>query len=219
MKTWSLSPILTSAYLSAMLTSGLAPIRPSVVFAAAINPMAAQTALQNAVSAISGSDWAAPTMGPAVPLAPQVSASIQQPKADPMMTDELMARMIKFANSDGGRGNLTRSVCVAFNLCQGNATLEMKQLETENPEGHFFMISAVPGSKDIVIMKQNADGSLDCFLTDKTYKLRAAAVATAAGAKLITNEAAMDRFNAELVLMAKEASQLPPTGTAVASNR
>jgi len=45
MKTRFITTVLTSAYLSAMLTSSLAPIRNNTIFAAAVNPLAAEKAL------------------------------------------------------------------------------------------------------------------------------------------------------------------------------
>lgn len=217
MKTWSLSPILMSAYLSAMLTSGLAPIRPSVIFAAAIDPMIAQKALQNAVSAVAASGWAAPTIGPSAPVSPQAVASTPSPKVDPVMTPELMARLIKLADEQVEPGTLGASICSIFKLC-ASTDIRVKQIETENPEGHFMMYPWETGSKDIVIIKQNEDKSLDCYLTDKTYKLRAAAIWNSTGAKLIPNDQATEKFKAELSLFAREAADLPPTGAAVAGS-
>lgn len=219
MKTWRLTPILTSAYLSAMLTSGLAPIRPSVIFAAAIDPMAAQKALQSAISAATSSGWvdAAPANFPLAPAAPQVSASTQPPKTDPVMTAELMARMLKFMGDQTNFGTLDAKVCQIFKLCPGTADMTVRQLETENPAGHYIMMPATPGATDIVIVKSNTDGSLDCYLTDKNYKLRAAAFVASTGTTLIANEKAAEKFKSELSLFAKEASDLPPTGTSFAA--
>ena len=59
MKTRRLTTILTSAYLSAMLATSVAPIRSDATLAATINPMAAQKALQNAVSSLNISGWTA----------------------------------------------------------------------------------------------------------------------------------------------------------------
>lgn len=211
MKTWRLTPILTSAYLSAMLTSGLAPIRPSVIFAAAVDPMAAQKVLQNAVSAMASSGWALPTAMPSpLPSSPQASASSQIPKADPVMTAELMARIISFAKSQEGHGLLDAKICAVFKLCTGTADLPVRQLETENPEGHYFMMPTPADSTDIIIVKRNADGSLDCWLTDKTYKLRAAAISRNGVISVIATEKALESFKSELALMAREASTLPP---------
>lgn len=210
MKTWRLTPILTSAYLSAMLTSGLAPIRPSVIFAAAVDPMAAQKVLQNAVSAMASSGWALPTAMPSpLPSFPQVSASTQIPKADPVMTAELMSRIINFAKSQEGHGLLDAKICAVLKLCNGTADLPVRQLETENPEGHYFMMPTPADSTDIIIVKRNADG-LDIWLTDRTFKLRMAAISRNGVASVIANEKALESFKSELALMAREASTLPP---------
>lgn len=216
MKIWSLTPILMSAYLSAMLTSGLAPIRPSVIFAAAIDPVAAQKALQNAVSAVTGGDWAAPTISPAAPLASPVVASIQQPVADPVMTDELMARLLAFAATQDDPGTLGKNICVLLKICDGKTDLSVRQLETGRPKGLLFMIPAAAGSKDVILAYKNPDGSMDAYLTDKTYKLRAS-VHAGDTYDLVPNEKAAARFKAALSHLAREAAEdLPPTGTAVA---
>ena len=55
------------------------------------------------------------------------------------------------------------------------------------------------------------DAILEAYLTDKTGKLRAAAISDDGTAPLITNEKATEKFKAELALFAKEAADLPPT--------
>lgn len=219
MKNWSLTQILTSAYLSAMLTSGLAPIRGNSILASAVNHAAAQKALQSVLSSVSANGWAAASTSTPVPLplAPQATSSVQ-PKANPIMNDELMARLIKLAKAQEQHGSLGVAICSIFNLCTGPEDMPVKLLETENPGGHFFMMPTFPGATDIIIGKDNGGGNLECYLTDKTFKLRAAAVTTRAGAVLITNEKAAEKYKAELALFAKEAADLPPTGTAVAGN-
>lgn len=213
MKTWSLTPILTSAYLSAMLTSGLAPIRPSVIFAAAIDP----SALQNAIAAMTGNGWAAPAMDTPMPLAPQAVASIQTPKADPVMTDELMARLLAFVATQDDPGTLNKNICVLLKICDGKADLSVRQLETGRPAGLWFMVPAAAGSKDVIVAYKNPDGSADAYLTDKTYKLRAA-VHAGDTYDLVPNEKAAARFKAALSHLAREAAEdLPPTGAAVSA--
>lgn len=216
MKTWSLSPILLSAYLSAMLTSGIAPIRPQVIFAAAVDPMAAQKAMQTAVSSISGDGWVVPSFEPAATFEPQATASIQQPKADPTMNAELMARLIKLAEAQEEAGSIPATVCGIFNLCDGTAALPVKMLETDAPKGLYFAMPWAAGSKDIVILKKTG-AEYECYLTDKTFKLRAAAISDATGTRLIPNGEAAAKFKAELNHFAREASDLPPTGAAVAA--
>ena len=132
-------------------------------------------------------------------------------KTEPVMTDELMARVIKFAQKQKP-GLLSSKVGAIFNLCDGTAELQAYLLETEHPEGHYFCMPLTPGSKDIVIGHKH-DGVIEAYLTDKTYKLRAAAISSLEGAHLITNEKALEKFKAELALLAKEAADLPPTAT------
>ncbi len=134
------------------------------------------------------------------------------------MTSELLARLIKLARADGGVGTFSRSTCVLFKLCDGTADMQVKLLESEKPEGHFFLIPLDPASTDIVLVRKDADGTLNSFLTDKTLNLRAAAVAKDGIASLLRTEQALASFKAELAQMAKEAADLPPTGTAVAGN-
>jgi len=215
-KTATFATILTSAYLSAMLTSSLAPIRNNTIFAAAVDPTAAEKALQNAVSGLDVAGWAASaTATPVIPPpAFQSAGPNTQPKADPVMTEELMARLIKIAHTQPPAefGAVSRKVCSIFNLCDGSANMPTKVLETENPTGTFFAIPTTPGSKDIFLIKKLADGHLEAYLTDKSFRLRAAAISiSGTPAYLITNEKAAEKFKAVLSHLAREASDLPPT--------
>lgn len=219
MKTHPVSAILTSAYLSAMLTSSVAPVTGKATLAAAIDPMAAQKALQNAASGLDAAGWAAavteipaPRQSPPPPVPVKVT-----PKVDPVMNDELMARLIKLAQEQKEPGIIPANICAIFRLCPGTAKMPVKMLETENPEGHFFTMPWAPGSKDIILIHKH-DDVLDAYLTDKTYTLRAAAISDATGARLIINEKAAEKFKAELAILAREAADLPPAGTAVAGN-
>lgn len=214
-----IAAIVTSAYLSAMLTSSIAPVRTTATFAATIDPTVAQRALQNAISGLNAAGWAAavaesPSPSQATPNPVPVKVA---PRIDPVMTDELMARLIKLAQEQKEPGIIPASICAIFKLCPGTAKMPVKMLETENPEGHFFTMPWATGSTDIVILHKH-DNVIDAYLTDKTYTLRAAAISDAAGARLILNEKAAEKFKAELSLLAKEAADLPPTGTAVAGN-
>ena len=80
---------------------------------------------------------------------------------------------------------------------------------------HWFSLPTKADSTDILILRK-INNVVESFLTDKTGKLRAAAIETSAGARLITNEKAAEQFKKEMALFAKEAAGLPPTGTAVA---
>jgi hypothetical protein len=87
--------------------------------------------------------------------------------------------------------------------------LKITQLTVGN-EIHLFGMPLEADSKDIVIMVTNPN-TVSAYLTDRTGKLRAAAITEKNGARLIANEGAAENFKAELVLFAKKAAELPPT--------
>lgn len=215
-----LGPILTSAYLSAMLTSSVAPIRNSSVFAAAVDPTAVQKALQTAISGLDAASWAAavndapsPSQTTPTPIPVKIA-----PKADPVMTDELMARLIKYTRELEGEGTLGAKLCKVVDLCDGTKAMPLKLAQSDSTDGnHYFGLPLDPKSKDVLFMVVRP-GRIEVYLTDKAWKLRAAAVSENKVARLITNEKAAEGFKAELSLFAGEAAGLPPTGTAVAGN-
>lgn len=216
-----LGPILTSAYLSAMLTSSVAPIRNGATFAAAVDPAAAQKALQTAISGLDASGWAAAvdeTLSPSqtVPAPAPVKVT---PKADPVMTEELMARLIKYTRALEPISTLTAGFCKALGLCDGTKDIPLKLAESEaTTDGkHYFGLTSDPNSKDVIIVVDRPERT-EVYLTDKTGKLRAAAVSSKNGALLISNEKAAAKFKAEMSMFAGEAAGLPPTGAAVAGN-
>ena len=90
--------------------------------------------------------------------------------------------------------------------------MPLKLAKSDSTDGeHYFGIPPNTDSKDIlIIVKRNT--RVEAYLTDKTTRLRAAAVSENGNARLVTNESALAKFNTELALMAKEAAeQLPPT--------
>ena len=217
MKTRRLATVLTSAYLSAMLASSVAPIGRSLVLAAPIDPSTAQAAFNDAVGRLDAVGWiaasaAAPTPAPAIVKV----LPANPPVPDPGMTEELLARIIKFTLGRPSTKAIDAKICKIFDMCDGTVDMPMKVIESEVKE-HFIAMSPIPGSKDIVIMYRE-NGSMHCFLTDKTGVLRAAAVSVNGEMKLITNEKAAASYKTEMTMLAKEAGGLPPTGTAVAGN-
>lgn len=137
------------------------------------------------------------------------------PQADPAMTDELMARLIKYAHNTRGTATADARICKIFDLCDGNTDFHLKLAHSDSTDGrHYFGFPLQSGSRDILILVKR-DSGIESHLTDKTGKLRAAAIlAPGEPARLITNEKAAEKFKAELALFAKEAAdQLPPTGT------
>jgi hypothetical protein len=185
MNTRRLTTILTTAYLSAMLATSVAPIRSDAT------PAVAQPTTREV-------------------------ARRATPKVDPVMTEELMARLIKYTRGLEGTHGVAGRICKVFDLCDGTSALQMKVSQSDSTDGkHYFGLPLDPASKDILIMVKH-DALVESYLTDKTGKLRAAAVLDKdkEDSYLITNEKAAAKFKAELSLFAGEAATLPPTGTA-----
>ncbi len=217
-KTHPITAILTSAYLSAMLTSSLAPIRNNTIFAAAVDPTAAEKALQNAVSGLDAAGWAASATPAPSQTAPAPVPVKVTPKTDPVMTDELMARLIKYTRGVKTASSIGAKTCKLLDLCDGSADMPIKAAESEPTIGqHYFATRVDPKSKDVFIFVIRGENS-EFYLTDKTGILRAASVIENGVERLITNEKAAEKYTAELTLWAGEALTLPPTGTAVAGN-
>ncbi len=220
MKSRRLATILTSAYLSAMLASSVAPIRSSATFAAAVDPLAAQKALQNAMNGLNAAGWAPASASTPVAVPPVVIASSDNPppKPDPVMTEELMARLIKYTRSIQGTGTVTARICKVLDLCDGTKDMPLKLAKSDSTDGiHYFGLPLDVDSRDILIMVKH-NTVVEAYLTDKTATLRAAAVLENGTAHLITNERAAEKFKAELSLFAGEAATLPPTGNAATGN-
>ncbi len=138
------------------------------------------------------------------------NALAQSPLA-PVMNEELMARLIKYTQDLPRPRSITANLCKVLKLCDGTKALPLKitQLTVGN-EIHLFGMPLEADSKDIVIMVTNPN-TVSAYLTDRTGKLRAAAITEKNGARLIANEGAAENFKAELVLFAKKAAELPPT--------
>ena len=222
MKTRRLTTILTSAYLSAMLATSVAPIRSDATLAATIDPMAAQKALQSAVNGLDAAGWLAASTAGTPPAAQAMPAIVPvnnpAPKADPVMTEELMMRLVKFARSNESISTVRAKMCKILNLCDGTENMPLRALTGDLTDAaHYFAVPVDPNSKDILIMVEGPT-SLTAYLTDKTGKLRAAGVYENGVAHLVTNESVIEKFKAELQQYAKEAADLPPTGTATAGN-
>ncbi len=218
MKTRRLTTILTSAYVSAMFASSVAPLRSDATLAATIDPIAAQKALQTALSSLDAAGWvAAATASPAA--AQPTPKAAPAPKADPVMTVELMERLIKLTRNQTESGTFSAKLCKIFDLCDGTKDMPVMLAQGDLTDGdHFFAVPLKIDSIDILIAVRHGM-LIEAYLTDKTGRLRAAAVLEKDGTvHLITNEKAAEKFAAELAQFAKEAADLPPTGTAVPGN-
>jgi hypothetical protein len=141
-----------------------------------------------------------------------LTQSARAPSAAPVMTEELMARLIKYTLHDTkGTGTVDARICKFFNLCDGTKNMQMRLAKSDFPDGiHYFGIPPETNSTDILIMVKH-DTVIVSYLTDKTAKLRAAAVLENGTMHLIVNEKAAAKFKVELALFAKEAAELPPS--------
>jgi hypothetical protein len=128
------------------------------------------------------------------------------------MNQELMGRLIKYTRDGKETGSVNARICKVFDLCDGTKDLPLKLAKSDSTDGrHYFGLPVEANSKDILFVVITAT-TLEAYLTDKTGRLRAAAILENSIARLITNESAAAKFKAELALFAKEAAeQLPPT--------
>lgn len=209
------------AFLFILLGSNLTPRIAQAAVATMNSPVAAaQKALQTALTGLDAAGWPAASEAASVsqPL-PTIVAKNGPPKAESVMTEELMARLIKYTRGVEAMSSVSKQTCKIFDLCDGKDSMPTQSAEAETmTDGatHFFAMSRIPDSKEILFLRVSNDIGLESFLTDKTGKLRAAAIQKDGVARLIPNEEAAAQYAKELALFAREAADLPPTGTAVA---
>ena len=132
------------------------------------------------------------------------------PEADPIMTEELMARLVKRTLESKIDMAIGVRESAILGLAEPGQKRPAKQIWIQAPDGkHYVMVPLTKGSKDIIIcFRTKIDSHM--YLTDITGVLRAAAVGNDAESKLITNEQAAEKFKAELLYLAKRATELPP---------
>ncbi len=213
MMTRRFTTILTSAYLSAMLASSVAPLGRSIL-AAPISPVGAQAAFDAAVGRLDAG-WVTASAPAPAPVAQAVF--INNPTKDPVMTPELMARIINYGRSIPENKTMAWQICAVYGRCDNSGPLAVKSIASDIKD-HNIAIPADINSKDIYILFHESDKLSHSYLTDKNGTLRAAALYENGAWHLITNEQAAAGFKAEMTEFAKEAADLPPsTGTAVAA--
>lgn len=196
-----LMTFLASAYVTAMLASSLTPVRARATLASAIDP---DVAVWLAAAA-------AATPAPELPLPAMIRNSPKAAEAEPVMTEELMARLIKYTRDTQERSTIAPTLCQPLGLCDGTAPMTV-QLISSDIDHHLFALPLATDSKDVIIAV-DVPGTTIVYLTDKTGILRAAVQSDAkGGTRLILNEKAAAGFKAEMMQFAKEASALPPTG-------
>lgn len=209
----------TSACLSALLAASLTPMSGNAATGTMNYPLSAQKALQTALSGLDASGWPAAAAATSVAQPMPTTARSTPSKADPIPAEEWIARLLKFMEGFKNDSTLSKKTCHVLNLCDGTADMPLKLAKADTATDgaeHWFGLPLKEGSKDILILRTTADGVIESYLIDKTGKLRAAAVQTNGSARLITKEQAAEKFKKEMALFGREASELPPTGTAVA---
>lgn len=203
-----------------MLASSVAPVRSDATLASTIDPMAAQKALRNAVSGLDATGWMSSAAIANSPVAKPEATNITPtpPTVEPVMTEELMTRLIIYIRKVKTTSSINAKLCKIFDLCDGTANMPYMNALSDSTDGkHYIGMRPEADSTDVVILVVRGS-VMEAYLTDKTGKLRAAAIVDGAGTRLITNEKAAAKYKAEMTMFAGEAASLPPTGTAVAGN-
>lgn len=218
----SLRTIMISAYLSVMLTSSVVHVRGNVLLAGTIDPTAAQRALQSAVAGLNAQGWATSATIPTTVAFPSalMSPLPASQAVDPIISEELMARLIKRTLASNKEAWITAGVGALFEISNSTDRMPAKQISATKPDGkHYIGLPLKEGSEDIIVTFTN-ETTMEFYLTDKSGNLRAAAISgdRGIGLRLIPNEQAAEKFKAEMRLLAKLAEMLPPTGTAIAGN-
>ena len=148
-------------------------------------------------------------------LALTTSTHAQQSRArasEVVMTEELMGRIVKYARKLQADTPVNATICKVFDLCDGSRDMPMKVAESDTTI-HFVGVPLNENSKDILILVRHSSGQFSAYLTDKTAKLRAAAVTENGMARLITNEKAAKDYKVALAILAKETVEtLMPNG-------
>lgn len=216
MKTRSLNlrTVLTSAYLSAMLASSVAPVRSDATLAAAIDPSAARSALASAVATVNASGWSDAKVAPAKVAEPAMTAPQAAPAADPTTT-ELIARLTKRAIKAQTDSVIDASIARIFGLGDGSANLPAKTIFKILPEGKYLFVIAMkngaPTGDSIIAL--NDGPTIHSFLIDKDGNLRSAALTTNTTIQPVTIDAASTaQFKSTLTVLTNLAQALPPTG-------
>ena len=92
-------------------------------------------------------------IAPAITIAAAVSEATpnrQSPNVAPVMTDELMARLIKYTLSDPETSSVPGPLCKVLDRCDGTADLPIKFAQEKVGEVvHLFGVPPQAGSKDI----------------------------------------------------------------------
>ncbi|MFH1043758.1 MAG: hypothetical protein V1796_01565 [Pseudomonadota bacterium] len=145
------------------------------------------------------------------------------PAPEPIISEELMARLIQRTLASEKEAVLSAGICAIFSMCDGTSDMPAKQIVNTQADGKYaFFVPLREGSTDIIVAVKHASGEppsgvvIDSYLTDKNGNLRAAAISELPGPghRLITNEQAAENFTAVMQFLATLAEELPPVGAA-----
>lgn len=145
------------------------------------------------------------------------------PAAEPIISEELMARLIQRTLASEKEAVLSAGICAIFGMCDGKSNMPAKQIVNAQPDGKYaFFVPLKEGSTDIVVAfkhpkdKFDSDDApspdvVDSYLTDRQGNLRAAAISELPGPRhrLITNEQAAKSFADVMQFLATLAEDLP----------
>jgi hypothetical protein len=139
-----------------------------------------------------------------------IAQSQRAPSAAPVMTEELMEKLIRFTRRAPATSSIDARICKVLNLCDGTKDMPVRLAKNDSTDGdHYFVVFPQADSKDVFIgVKHGA--VVAAYLTDKTARLRAAAILENGVARLAPNDSVAAKFKAELTLFAKDATELPP---------
>ena len=127
----------------------------------------------------------------------------------PVMTEELMSRMIKFTWDNGKSATISERVAAVLGAANGNDRLPVKQMSSKEFDGEHFFSVLTQGARKQVIVSIKRDEGIDFYLTDTNGMLRAAAIWDANGIRPVPSERVGEKHRAELSIAAKFAKTLP----------
>jgi hypothetical protein len=152
--------------------------------------------------------------------------SLGTPAPEPIISEELMARLIQRTLASEKEAILSAGICAIFAICDGTSDMPAKQIVNTQPDGRYaFFVPLRQGSTDIIVAVRHPSEPpsadvIDSYLTDRNGSLRAAAISEFPGPRhrLITNEQAAENFTAVMQFLATLAEKLPPVAAAADDN-
>ena len=219
MSTRRLTAVVTSAYISAMLSSSMVAVHGNASLAATIDPMATQRAMGLAISAaqswgVSFQEVNVPEPKASIQIAQQVDLTVGE-----NTIEDLIGRILYFTLKLDQNIPVHKSLCGAFDICPTNEQVTpSKQISMPAPDGgkYVFMVPLKSGYDDIVIGYRSQHVT-ELQLIDRRGRLKKALIDDSSGVHLISVEQATPRFRAVLSALTEQAKQLAPAKALSAS--